>query len=170
MLQKKTAKADKTWSWSVRFMTGIGLFAITVGVLTLRGPARAGEDAPASKAPNTETQEPANPAHASESPLDVTFVPENATGLIAFRPAAILRRARIPQFLSMLLSEIGGNPPMALLSVFPKESGIEPAAPGQGVLALDQIDSIIATLGFGKAGEPAPPSPARCTVSISGRR
>jgi beta-lactamase regulating signal transducer with metallopeptidase domain len=158
MLQKKTANTDKPWSWSVRFLSGIGLIAITVGVLTLRGPARAGDDAQASKAPNTENQKTASSAHAIESPLDVTFVPENAPGLIAFRPAAILRRARVPQFLSMLLSEIGGNPPMALLSMFPKETGIEPPAPGRGVLPLDQIDSINATLGFGKGGRARPPA------------
>jgi beta-lactamase regulating signal transducer with metallopeptidase domain len=150
MLQKGTAKADKPWSWSVRFLAGIGLVAITIGVLTLRAPARAGEDAQASQAPNTETQKTADSARASGPLLDVRFFSENARGLIAFRPATILRRARVPQTLAVLLGELGGEFPVTALPVIAKELGIDPPAPGQGVLPLDQIELIIATLGFGQ--------------------
>ena len=49
----------------------------------------------------------------------------------------------------MLLGELGGEFPVTALPMIAKGLGLDPPAPGQGVLPLDQIDWIIATLGFG---------------------
>jgi hypothetical protein len=146
MLQNDSQTVGQPLSRSQRYLAGIGLIAIAIGVVTPRGPARAGEDAKPSEPPKTPMRTPANTDFAGETAFDTTFVSESAPGLIAFRPAATMRRARMPQTIANMLAELGGDLPTVA-----KELGLEPPAPGQGELALDQIDWIIATLGFGNA-------------------
>jgi beta-lactamase regulating signal transducer with metallopeptidase domain len=160
MLQNAPQNLGQPLSRSRRYLSAVALIAIASAVVMLRGPARAGEDAKTSDAPKASAPPSTHSDLSEETAFDVSFVSANAPGLIAIRPAATLRRIQSRQALSFLLSDFGGD-----FTANAKELGIEPPAPGQGELNLDQIDWLILTLGFGKA-KAGPSGPAMHRVDM----
>jgi beta-lactamase regulating signal transducer with metallopeptidase domain len=154
MLQNAPQNLGQPLSRSRRYLSALALIAIASAVVMLRGPARAGDGEKPSDPPKASAQPSTHSDLSEETAFDVSFVPANAPGLIAFRPAATLRRIQSRQALSFLLSDFGGD-----FTAAAKVLGIEPPAPGQGELNLDQIDWLILTLGFGKA-KAGPSGPA----------
>ncbi len=90
MLRNKEVVLAGWWSGVLRLTTGILLVGIGLGVSALRLPARA--DTPPT--PDAKADQPATaPAHPDEAPepFDLSYLPADAVGLWAFRPAAAFR-------------------------------------------------------------------------------
>ena len=102
-------------------------------------------DDPVSEVTNVSVNDTRTFTFRPDTPFDASFVSANAPGLIAFRPASILRRTQSRNALAFLLADFGGDLPSIA-----KQLGVEPPAPGQGEIGLDQIDWIMLTLGFAK--------------------
>jgi beta-lactamase regulating signal transducer with metallopeptidase domain len=159
MLQNNAVTTDRQWSRSLRLLAGVCLFAIAIGVIMLRGPARADEKGKRPETPTAPNQTSPRADLAGATPFDVTYLSEKSKGMFALRPAATVRRARAPHVLAILLADFDVFPTVLLADFardFPtlaKKVGIDPPAPGALELRLNQIDWIIGDLSFDRGGK-----------------
>ncbi len=69
----------------------MGLATLAVAMATCKAPAEAGDDTPPPHLAEAKTDTPTAPV-ATNPPFDTTYMPDSARGIVAFRPAAIMRR------------------------------------------------------------------------------
>jgi len=139
--QNGTGMMDRPLSRVWRLVTTFTLLGLTLGVATLRGPARGGEgDEPAaatSKIPPT-----ASPA--TGTPLLPPYIQEGAAGLIAFRPAATFRRMDSGLIVPLLIT-LGID-----FSDLWKAYKVITSEPGSLKLGVDDIEWVTASVRFGR--------------------
>ncbi len=97
--QSQSKAFDRTWSSARRLLAAFGLIGLTMGVATLRGPARGAEDGPSPAAPAvvaaTEAREPSK---AFVAP----YVREGKDGVAVVRPAAAFRHKGMDPLLAIV--------------------------------------------------------------------
>jgi beta-lactamase regulating signal transducer with metallopeptidase domain len=98
MLRTENTLRDRPWSRARRLMAVSSLVAVAVGVTSLRGPTRAADlDAPVDDAANA--PQAARPAAGlPNTAFELSYVPTDAMGLIAMRPAAAFHRAGMDRY------------------------------------------------------------------------
>jgi hypothetical protein len=89
-IDDETDTNDRRGSSAWRLATALGLLALTLGVATLRGPARAAEKATA--------------AAATSGPL---YLRDGGDGVVVMRPAATFRRAGMDRLAALLNTYVG---------------------------------------------------------------
>ena len=141
--ENETMVSGRAWSKARRLATALGLVALTIGVATLRGPARAADGPPALSA---EAKVKAPEAPAIATPFQVNYIPDGMAGVVAFRPAAIFRRTGmvliapfIDEFLDIDLNHLA------------KELRLDPSRPGWLKLQPEDIESVACGIKFGRA-------------------
>jgi beta-lactamase regulating signal transducer with metallopeptidase domain len=95
MLRNDNALPVKTWSRNARLVSGMLLLTLALGVSALRGPVRG-----AASVALPATEAPSGPA--TSVAFDLTYVPEDANGLVAIRPAALFRRRGMAAYSALL--------------------------------------------------------------------
>jgi hypothetical protein len=140
--QNGTGTMDRPLSRGWRLVTTFTLLGLTLGVATLRGPARGGEG----EEPATATSKVrATTTHATGTPILPPYVPEGAAGLIAFRPAAIFRRMDSGITLPLIAIFAGVD-----FADLPK--GFKVISPDSGSLEIgvEDIEWVTCALSFGR--------------------
>jgi hypothetical protein len=137
-----TGTMDRPLSSVWRLVTTFTLLGLALGVATLRGPARGGEgeEPAAATSKMSRTLPPA-----TGKPLLPPYVQEGAAGLIAFRPAATLRRMD-PGLLWPPIDTFMGID----VSDFWKEYKVITSKPGSLKLGVDDIEWVTASIRFGR--------------------
>jgi len=98
--EKGTTHQSSSTIW--RGLTSLALLGLTVGVATLRGPARAADE------PTAALGAAKSSGPVMNEPITPLYVPDGVAGLVAFRPASIFRRMGRDQAFSYLLSDFAG--------------------------------------------------------------
>jgi hypothetical protein len=140
MLRDETRSGtfDRPWTRARRLATTAILLGVTAGVMTLRGPARGGEERPTAEA-GARPEASASAAAAASSPL---FYPHpGMSGVMVLRPARAARHAGMERILPALDE---GLAPGA------KKLGIDPKRPGFLRLELKDIDWVTLGITFGR--------------------
>jgi len=133
---------DRPLSRVWRLVTTFTLLGLTLGVATLRGPARGGEgEEPAAATSKVRTT---NTRATGTTPLP-PYVQEGTAGLIAFRPAATFRRMDSGLILP-LLDIIGID-----FSDIPKAYKVITSRPGSLKLGVEDIEWMTCGIRFGRA-------------------
>jgi len=165
MLRDNGEISERPWSRPRRLVAAGCLIAVAVGVMTLRGPARGTDDKPSGaarpeppalsgKSRDTSVRVvngavsnpvPRAPEPTSTKPIDLVYVPENMSGLVAFRPAAIFRRAGMAHFATRILEAID----LELAEL--KKLKVDPSKPGHVMLRLEDIEWVTCGIQFGRA-------------------
>ena len=102
--QSQSKAFDRTWSRPRRLMAACGLIGLSMGVATLRGPARGAEDGPSLAAtPVIARPEPREPSKAFVAP----YVIEGMDGAAVIRPAAAFRHKGLDPLLALVRAELG---------------------------------------------------------------
>ena len=143
MLQNSSPTADRPWSRRRRLAAGFSLLAVTLGLAALPRPARAlagDKDAP----PKVVDTAPL-PLKDGPTPFDFRFASDAVPGVVAFRPAAFLRRVGE----SYLNEEYRG-----ILAEIAERLKVDTKATGFRTLGLEDIDWVIGGLRFGKIKAP----------------
>ena len=109
----------------------LGLLALMLGVASVHGPAWADADAPAQLAETT-------PDVAIALPFDPVHVPESATAVFAFHPAAATRHAALNRLLGQLTAEIAQE-----CDQMARKLQIDPSQPTFRRLDSAAIESIV---------------------------
>ncbi len=139
--QDGTGTMDRPFSRVWRLGTTVALLGLTLGVATLRGPARGGEgddpDAARSKARTTTDG-------AAGAPFVPPYVQEGMAGLIAFRPAATFRRMD-SDVIMPLLTTLGLD-----LSEITKAYQVIASKPGSLKLDVLDIEWVTGGIRFGR--------------------
>ena len=121
-------------SW--RLLTTVTLLGLTVGVTTLRLPARGGEgDKPAPAA---------SVVRAANSPIIPPYVDDAMAGMIAFRPAATFRRMGSDLILPVL-NVLGLD-----ISEIPKLYKSVTSKPGSLKLGVEDVEWVTCGIRFGR--------------------
>ncbi len=142
MLNQDMEVEDRTWTRSRRVFVGLCLMVIAGGVAMLRGPARGeGAERPAATAPAARTAEPGR-----NEAIELVYIPGNAVGAVAFRPAATFRRPGMLKWAEMLDAAIARD----FEAEFVKEMGIDPATPGLPRLHATDIEWVTCGVTFGR--------------------
>ena len=120
----------------------VTLLGLTLGVATLRGPARGGEgEEPAAATSNIVT----TTTSATGTPFMPPYVQEGTAGLIAFRPAATFRRMDSDLILPLLNTFMGID-----LSELPKQYKVIASKPGSLKLGVEDIEWVTGSIRFGR--------------------
>ncbi|MDG3004957.1 M56 family metallopeptidase [Paludisphaera mucosa] len=151
--QDETRADDRPMVGIRRVATALALASLTLGVASLRGPARGDEPPPAS-------------AQEAGSPIALPYVGDDKCGLVAFRPAATFRRAGMQRYTSLLetaMREALSGEFAHAYGVFKDRPGpssrfaelseaLKPgsAATGRRTLNLSEIELVTAGLRFGR--------------------
>ena len=100
-----TQPFDRPWSSARRILTAFSLLGLTIGVATLRGPARGadGGPSPAAKA-EVATAEPRD----QTEPFGPLYLREGADGVVIVRPAAALRHNGMDSIVPLVSKEAMG--------------------------------------------------------------
>jgi beta-lactamase regulating signal transducer with metallopeptidase domain len=121
-----------------RLLASFTLLSLTIGVATLRGPARAAaDDVPAT------TAKPQVPT--ANEPIAVPYVPDGSSGVIAFRPAATARQMNTDT-LTLLVSDIFDSD----LADFAKTHQIDVSKPGFPKPGVEDVEWVTCGIRFGK--------------------
>jgi hypothetical protein len=140
--QNGAGTTDRPNSRVWRLVMTFTLLGLTLGVATLRGPARGGEgeepDASTSKVGTTTTR-------MTGTPLSPPYVPEGSAGLIAFRPAATFRRMD-PGLIWPLIDNFMGID----FSDIRKEYKVITSNPGSLKLGVEDIEWVTGVIRFGR--------------------
>ncbi len=139
--QNGTGTMDRPLSRGWRLVMTFRLLGLTLGVMTLRGPARGGEG----EEPATATSKVrATTSSATGTPYCPPYVQEGAAGLIAFRPTATFRR--MDSSLILPVFAIFGID----FSEFPKDYKIATSKPGSLKLRVEEIEWVTCGVRIGR--------------------
>jgi hypothetical protein len=127
-----------------RLLTALGLIGLTVGVATLRGPARGAEDRPAVPAPTAVAV--ADGRNQAETSVPI-YVREGVDGVAMIRPAAALRHPGMDRFLAVIKKQQLDEG----ISYFAKGLKIDTSRPDFLKLRAQDIEWITAEVTFGRA-------------------
>ena len=127
-----------------RLFTVFFLVGLTIGVATLRGPARGADDGP-SPASKTEvpSPQPRDPSNSFVTP----YIREGSDGVVVFRPAAALRHKGMDRLLALFQTELVDVD----LSTIAKQLKVDTSRPGFLNLRCQDIDWVSACIGFGRS-------------------
>ena len=140
------SRSTRPFSSVRRMFTVFFLVGLTIGVATLRGPARGADDGP-SPASKTEIASP-QPRDPSKSVV-VPYVREGWDGAVVVRPAAAFRHKGMDRLLPLFQSELLGVD--LDLSVLAKELKVDTSRPGFLNLRCQDIEWVSAGIGFGRS-------------------
>jgi hypothetical protein len=144
MLQDQSVTVDRPWSRTYRLSAGLCLLGAAVGVATLRGPTLGAENEKPSIALEAAGLAPRETKSAAAEPFDLTYLPENMPGMVAFRPAATFHRTGMPGYI-YLFRDFGIE-----LAGLAKELGIDTSKPGRLKLGPEDIEWIIGGVDIGR--------------------
>jgi hypothetical protein len=141
--QSQSRAFDRTWSSARRRLAAFGLIGLTMGVATLRGPARGAEDGPSPAAtpmiaapklrePSTDFVEP--------------YVLEGMDGVVVIRPAAAFRHKGLEPLLALVRAELGQD-----LSFLAEQLKVDTSKPGFLKFRLQDIEWVTAGIGFDRS-------------------
>jgi hypothetical protein len=140
--QNETGTMDRPLSRVWRVVTTFTLLGLTLGVATLRGPARGGEgEDPAAGTTYIVT----TTTRATGTPFLPPYVHEGTTGLIGFRPAATFRRMDSGLILPFLDTFMGID-----FSEIAKVYKVIASKPGSLKLGVEDIEWVIGGIRFGR--------------------
>ena len=142
--ENETKNAGPGWSNAWRLATALGLLALTAGVATLKGPARASDESPSPAPPAARVAE-APDALELAAPFDLSYVPDRMNGVVAFRPAALVSRPGMG-LLTPLVRQLWADD----LAYITKELKVETSRPGFLKLGCEEIESIVCGFRFGQ--------------------
>jgi beta-lactamase regulating signal transducer with metallopeptidase domain len=98
MLQSVNGLADRSWSKAARWTATAALAAITLGISAMRAPVWAADDGPPAEARKQAAAGAPESKTPTNEPFDLSFLPEIVEGVVAIRPAAVLRRVGMAQY------------------------------------------------------------------------
>jgi hypothetical protein len=125
---------ERPWSKGRRLAVALAMVGVALAALSLRRPAR-GE----------EPDEGAKPAEAAKREgFDLAYVPEDAMGFVAIRPAALFRRAGMARFAAM--ADAGAAEMIAVIS---QVSKAKPDAPRSRPIRVEDIEQMTAGVTVG---------------------
>ncbi len=140
-----TQPFDRTWSSARRILTAFSLLSLTIGVATLRGPARGadGGPSPAAKA-EVATAEP----HDQTEPFGPLYLREGADGVVIVRPGAALRHNGMDRIVPLVSEEAMGLD----FADIAKQLKVDTSRPGFVKLRAQDIEWVSASVSFGRDG------------------
>jgi BlaR1 peptidase M56 len=141
--QSQSRAFDRTWSSARRRLAAFGLIGLTMGVATLRGPARGAEDGPSPWAkPVVAKTEAREPSKAFVAP----YVIEGMDGAAVIRPAAAFRHKGLDPLLAFFRAELDRDLPSLA-----KQLKVDTSKPGFSKLRLQDIEWVTAGVGFDRS-------------------
>jgi beta-lactamase regulating signal transducer with metallopeptidase domain len=140
--QSQSKTFDRTWSNARRSLTAFGLIGLTVGVATLRGPARGAEDAPP---PATKAEVAAPESRDQAKPFGPLYFREGADGVIIVRPAAALRHNGVGRVVPLLGADF-----VDVYRSVADQLKIDTSRPGFLTLRGQDIEWVAASVSFGR--------------------
>jgi beta-lactamase regulating signal transducer with metallopeptidase domain len=135
MLRSHEESVERPWTGPVRWLVGLTLTALALGVWTLPAPVQ-GADEPAA-APKAGP--PATSPHVLPA-FDLSYLPDDAMGVVAIHPAALFRRKGMGIYASQL-------------NALKKLKGLDKAAGApfsECPLSIEQIEQISGSVRFGR--------------------
>ena len=126
-----------------RLLTVFGLIGLTIGVSTLRGPARGAEDDPAAPAPAASRKPDARDQAEPSVPI---YVREGADGVAMIRPAAALRHPGMDRFLAVIKQQLDES-----ITFHAKRLKIDTSRPDFLKLRAEDIEWVTGEVTFGRA-------------------
>jgi hypothetical protein len=126
-----------------RLLIASGLIGLTVGVATLRGPARGAEDRPA--APAAATVAVAEAHNQPESTVPI-YLREDADGMAMIRPSAALRHPGMDRFLAVIKQQLDKD-----IAWFAKRFKIDTSRPDFLKLRAQDIEWVTGVVTFGRS-------------------
>jgi hypothetical protein len=141
--QNGTGMMDRPLSRFWRLATTFSLLGLALGVAMLHGPALGGEgEKPATATPNIVTT-----SNRATGPLLLPpYVPDGATGLVVFRPAATFRRMSPDLVVPLLNSFLDID-----VSEFMKQYQVITSRPGALRLGVEDIEWVTGGIRFGRS-------------------
>ena len=137
MLRDDAVSMDRTWPAPGRLLSALGLSAVALALLAVRGPARA----------DAEPMPPAAPTPAVKpTPFDPSYVLDSMSGVVLFRPAAAFGKPGMPHYAQMLRA--------LCESSLATELKVDPSKPDFPKLGLEDIEWVVAGLDIGTPGSP----------------
>ncbi len=133
-----------THSWFRRGLAALALLACALGVIALRGPARADDKAKAS----AEYQALGSPA-TTLPPLDVSFITDvpkigfNVRGVAAFRPRATFQRSGMNTYAKLIDTAL-----LDMRAYLAKGLNISPENAPKFTLGIEDIEQVACGIGF----------------------
>jgi len=145
MLNQDKEVEDRTWSRSRRVFVGLCLIGLAGGVALLRGPARGeGVEPPTAAVPAARTAEPGR-----NEAIELVYIPDNAVGVIAFRPAATFQRPGMEKLAELVDAAIVRDFEAELV----RERWIDPIKPGFPRLRATDIEWVACSVSFHRNGK-----------------
>ncbi len=149
--ETRTGNFDRPWSGARRLLTACGLLGLTIGVATIRGPARGAEDAPPATVPAPAKAGTPAP-HAVEAPFEPFYVSDTMNGVftmngvLAFRPAAAFRRTGMGR-----LAPLCDEALIMCLSELSAACKVDMSRPVRRTLRSQDIEWVISGVGLGRS-------------------
>ena len=140
-----TQQFDRTWSSARRMLTAFSLLSLTIGVATLRGPARATAGGPS---PAARAEVEAAELRDQTEPFGPLYFREGADGVIIVRPAAALRHNGMDRIVPLVSEEAMGLD----FADIARQLKIDTSRPGFVKLRAQDIEWVSASVSFGRDG------------------
>jgi beta-lactamase regulating signal transducer with metallopeptidase domain len=150
MLREETSSSDQPWSGPRRTLAALLLLAVAAGTSLLHGPAF-GDDIKKDDGVKAVTRVPRPLDKERLEPFDLSYVPDDAQGLVAVRPSALFRRSGMARYRVMLNLWIGQEWSKAA-STF----GFDPAKPGLGPLRVEMFEEAMTLVSIWRTGGKKP--------------
>jgi beta-lactamase regulating signal transducer with metallopeptidase domain len=150
MLKNDRELTGQSWSNARRLATALGLLALTIGVATFKAPASASDDKP-SPAPPADPQARSTVVAHFARPFEVNYVSQDMIGVVAFRPAAILRRLDMGRTVPLIYKIFQ---PERLAGLLRANFNVDPTRPGWLKLEPEDIDSVVCGMNIDKSKDP----------------
>jgi beta-lactamase regulating signal transducer with metallopeptidase domain len=140
--ESKAKTFDRPWSSARRVLTAFSLLGLTIGVATLRGPARGAEGGPS---PAAKAEVAAAESRDQTKPDIPIFIPEGADGVIVLRPSAAFRRTGMDRLLALIKATLDEE-----LTKFAKQLKVDTGQPGFLKLRCQDIEWVTGRITFGR--------------------
>jgi beta-lactamase regulating signal transducer with metallopeptidase domain len=140
--ESKSKTLQRPWSRARRLITAFGLLGLTIGVATLRGPARGAEDGPP---PAAKAEVAAPEPRDQTNPSIPIYIRERADGVVVVRPAAAFRRTGMARLLAVIKAAWGEE-----LSMFATQLKIDTSRPGFLKLRCQDIEWVTGAVMFAR--------------------
>jgi hypothetical protein len=150
MLRDETNSSDRPWSGPRRTLAALLLLAVAAGASLLHGPAL-GDDGKEDDGVKAVTPIPRPLDKESLAPFDLSYLPDDAQGLVAVRPSAVFRRSGMAPYRVMLNLWIGQQ-----WSKAASEFGFDPAKPGLGPLRIEMFEEAMTLVSIWRTGGQKP--------------
>ncbi len=151
MLRDETKTMDRPWSGSRRILVAMLLLIIAGAASLLHGPARGDDGDVRDDAVKTVKLviQPADRDHVE--PFDLSYMPDDAQCIVAFRPKDAFGRAGMGKYRVMLNLLVGQQWALAA-----NHFGFDPSKPGQGPLRIEMFEQVATMATFSRTGGKKP--------------